>query len=326
MYIAGVDTGGSSTRCIVVDESFALLGTGDAGPGNYRVAGTDGAKENVEAAVMAALADAGVDPDERVVGGFGMGTLDTDEDREIISGFLDDVDAIDERYVENDVVVAYYAVTAGGPGVVVIAGTGAMAFGRNEAGERARASGWGWLFGDEGSGYDAARRGLQAASKAADGRGPDTALLDAACEQFGMDTFEDVFTTLYEDVDHAKDIATFAEPVAETAAAGDDVALSIVDEAAAELASAALAVVDELGLGPAPTVACRGGFGTADVVASRFESHVTDAYPETEFVEGMANPVVGSVALVAEERGTPVDRSALVELDRAVSAASTTSS
>lgn len=319
MYIAGVDTGGSSTRCIIIDESFSLCGIGEAGPGNYRVAGTTKAKENVEASIQNALVDADVDPDAHIVGGFGMGTLDTDEDYDIITDFLNDIAVVDERYIENDVVVAYYSVTAGGPGVVVIAGTGAMAFGRDEAGERARASGWGWLFGDEGSGYDAARKGLQAASKAADGRGDATDLLDAACNHFGLESFDDVFTTVYDDIDHAKDIATFAEPVAETAAAGDDVALDIVDNAAAELSNAAIAVIDKLDLAPAPIVACQGGFGSADVVASRFESKVTDAYPQTEIVDAVTNPVVGSVALVAENRGTSITREELVALDRAVS-------
>lgn len=319
MYIASVDTGGTSTRCIVVDESFTLHGIGDAGPGNYRVVGTERAKENVEVAIRNALADADVDPNEHVVGGFGMGTLDTDKDYDIITGFLNDIDIVDERYVENDVVVAYYSVTAGGPGVVVIAGTGAMAFGRDEAGERVRASGWGWLFGDEGSGYETARQGLQAASKAADGRGDATDLLDAACDHFGLEAFEDVFTAVYDDIDHAKDIASFAKPVAETAAAGDDVALDIIDDAAAELSSAATVVVEQLSLAPAPTVACQGGFGSADIVASRFKSKVRDAYPETEFVDTVTNPVVGSVALVAEKRGRAITGEDLAALDRAVS-------
>lgn len=322
MYVLGVDTGGTKSRCIVVDESNALLGMGEAGPGNYRVAGADGARENVETAIREALDAGGVDTSEHLVGGFGMGTLDTDEDRQIIEGFLDEIEFVDERYVTNDVVAAYYAVTAGGPGVVVIAGTGAMAFGRDEAGERARSSGWGWLFGDEGGGYDAARRGLQAASKAHDGRGQPTKLVDAACEHFDLGSFEDVFTGVYDEIDHAKDVASFAKPVAETALEGDDVAIELVEESAAELASAAEAVVEELDLTPAPTVACLGSYGRSEAVSPRFESTVRERYPEVAFADPVDHPAVGSVAFAAERRGEEIARSDLHELDEAISAVS----
>lgn len=318
MYTLGVDTGGSKTRCIVVDESLSLLGIGDGGPGNYRVAGPDRARENVEEAMRDALATAEVDPTDEIIGGFGMGTLDTDEDYEIISGFLKEIDVVDEYHITNDVAVAYYSFTAGEPGVVVIAGTGAMAFGRNGAGEEARSSGWGWLFGDEGSGFDAARGGLQAAAKAYDGRGEPTGLVAAASEHFDLDSFDDVFTKVYGEIDHAKDIASFAKPVAETAADGDDVAMDIVRDAGSELATAASAVIEQLNLSPSPTVACQGSFGTAEVVSTQFESNLTDAYPETEFVDTVDNPVVGSIAYVAEERGDEVTRDELYELDAAI--------
>jgi N-acetylglucosamine kinase-like BadF-type ATPase len=315
MYVLGVDTGGTRTRCVVVDGSLSMLGVGEAGPGNYRVAGTDGARDNVEAAIRAALANADLDESAHLVGGFGMGTLDTEDDRQIITEFLHEIDLVDEYHVTNDVVAAYYSFTAGEPGVVVIAGTGAMAYGRNESGGDARSSGWGWLFGDEGSGFDTARRGLRAASKAYDGRGDETELLGAAVDHFQLDSFEDVFTGVYGEIDHAKEIASFAEPVAEAAADGDEVAVAIVEDAGEELAIAAAVVIEELDLAPAPTVACQGGFGTAPVVADQFESRLTDRYPQTRFADPVANSVVGSVGYVAEQRDWDVTRADLAELD-----------
>jgi len=315
MNVVGVDTGGTRTRCLVVDEELSVLGVGEAGPGNYRVAGTGGARDNVAAAIRAALGDAEVDASARIVGGFGMGTLDTEEDRETITAFLHEIDLVDEYHVTNDVVAAYYSFTAGEPGVVVIAGTGAMAYGRNAAGESARSSGWGWLFGDEGSGFDAAWRGLRAASKVYDGRGEETVLLDAAIEHFNLESFEDVFADVYDEIDHAKDIASFAEPVAAAAEEGDDVATEIVEDAGQELADAAAAVVDRLDLAPAPTVSCQGGFGTAPIVTEQFEAHLADRYPDAEFADPVAHSVVGSVAYVAEQREWSLTRANLAALD-----------
>lgn len=320
MYVIGVDTGGSKSRCIVVDESYTVLGAGEAGPGNYRVAGTDGARENVETAIREALADAGVSPTETIVGGFGMGTLDTEEDRRIISEFLAEIDFVDEIHLENDVVTAYFSITAGAPGVVTIAGTGAMAFGRDADGRRGRSSGWGWLFGDEGSGYDVARRGLQAASKAYDGRGPDTELVAVAEDHFGLESFGDVFDEVYADVEHAKDIAPFAEPVTETAVNGDPVAERIIDEAADEIADAAIAVVDKLDLAPSPTVGCLGGLGSTEIVSARFEANVREAVPDATFVDPLSHPVVGTFAFVAEERGESITRADLEAMDAEIEA------
>lgn len=318
MYLLGIDTGGTTSECVVVDEKRRPLGIGDAGPGNYRVAGPDGARDHIECAITEALEDAGINPTSNLVGGFGMGTLDTDHDREVITGFLDDIHCIDQYYVTNDVVAAYYAFSAGGPGVVVIAGTGSMAFGRNEAGDEARSSGWGWLFGDEGSGFDTARRGLRAASKAFDGRGAETALERAACEHFELGSFEDVFTGVLDEIEHAKEIASFAKPVAETAAAGDPVATNVVETAADELAEAAAAVIDQLGIEATPLVSLQGGFGSADVVSSHFRDSIRSRYPDTRFATAVRNPVVGSIAFASLKQGNRVTRAELASLDDSI--------
>ena len=318
MYLVGVDTGGTKTKCIVLDQQFRLLGSATSGPGNYHVAGVDGAKANVEMAIRGALNDADVETAERLVGGFGMGTLDTPEDRRIINEFLDDISFVDERHIENDVITAHYATTAGDSGITVVAGTGAMAYGIGDDGTAGRSSGWGWLIGDEGSGFDAARRGLQAATRAYDGRGEQTALVNAAREYFDLDDFENLFDEVYEGLDHSKNIAPFAECVTDAARNGDAVAQRIVADAADELAVAAYAVKQELQLDSPVQVGCVGGFGTSDIVAERFEAAVQARIPDVEFLTSVNHPVVGCVVIVAEALGRPIDRETLQALDTAI--------
>lgn len=318
MYLVGVDTGGTKTRAIVLDQEFQLLGVGTSGPGNYHVAGVDGARNNVDAAIRQALSNAGVDTSERLVGGFGMGTLDTDEDYDVISGFLDDLAYMDDRYIENDVITAYYALTAGDPGIVVVAGTGAMAYGVADDGTDSRSSGWGWLIGDEGSGFFAARRGLQAATRSYDGRGEQTVLIDAAVEYFDLNDFENIFGAVYEVLEHPKNIAPFAEHVVKAARDGDEVAQRIVGEAGEELATAALAVQQDLNLDGPVCVGCVGGFGTADIVADQFEAHVREQFSAVEFLDPVTHPVVGTVVIVSEALGRSVNRETLDTLDEAI--------
>lgn len=315
MYIVGIDTGGTKTKCILVNSEYDLLGVGESGPGNYHVAGVNQARENIVRAIREALREGGIDETERIIGGFGMGTLDTESDYEIISGFLDEIEFIDRKFIENDVVIAHYAMTAGAPGVTVVAGTGAMAYGTNASGGNCRSSGWGWLIGDEGSGYYSAKRGIQAAAKAYDGRGPRTALLNASMDHFDVDEFEDVLPTIHNKLDHPKKIAAFAKPLTEIAEQGDSVALGIIEEAGEELASAAVAVIENLELTEPVQVGCVGGFGTSPLVTATFRSVLSDEITDIEFLEQVDHPVVGTLAFVTERLGDDVEKSTLLCLD-----------
>ena len=88
--------------------------------------------------------------------------------------------------VVNDALVALEAGAPGEPGVVIISGTGSIAYGRNAAGEAARSGGWGYVLGDEGSGYWIGRAALRAVLREADERGPKTALTPLLLEHFGV--------------------------------------------------------------------------------------------------------------------------------------------
>ncbi|HET7056428.1 MAG TPA: BadF/BadG/BcrA/BcrD ATPase family protein, partial [Thermomicrobiales bacterium] len=139
----------------------------------------------------------------------------------------------------------------GGIGVVLIAGTGSIALGRDANGNTARAAGWGHLMGDEGSGYDIGRRGLMAAARAADGRGPETGLLEALMRHFEVDRPLDMIAPAYRSTEKAA-IASLASIVFECAQVGDEVAAAIITAAASELAHAAIAAGSQLGLDNEP--------------------------------------------------------------------------
>jgi glucosamine kinase len=144
----------------------------------------------------------------------------------------------------NDAELIYGALDGGG-GVVLIAGTGSIALGRDGAGVTTRAGGWGHLMGDEGSGYDLGRRALQAAAHAADGRGPETALLEALLRHWQVDRPLAMIERVYQSSEKS-DIAQLTTLVFAAARQGDKVARRIVADAAGELALAAIAVGDRL--------------------------------------------------------------------------------
>ena len=316
MLLLGIDSGGTSTTCVAADTECRLQGVGRSGPSRYTAVGRETARENVRTAIADAVPADRLQ--ERVVGGFGMGGLDNAADRRRIEEFLSDIEFVDRAYVENDVVIANEAMFHGGPGIVVVAGTGAIAYGRNADGTSVRSSGWGWLIGDEGSGFDAARRGLQAATRAQDGRGPETVLLEAAEAFFDIETLPDVTDHVYQRLDHPREIAPFAESVVSAARDGDDVASDIVEDCGRELALACEAIDDRIDVSPPVPVGCVGGFGTATPVAKAFARHAERTIAGANVVPPVEHPAIGGIVLAARHEEVDFDTAAIRALDDAI--------
>jgi N-acetylglucosamine kinase-like BadF-type ATPase len=181
--VLGLDGGGTKTKGVVCDERGHVLGSGTAGPSNYQVVSKEQVKASLAEAAARAIEAAGIERENVSAVCLGMAGLDSQTDYDVIWCLLQEIDLPGEVHLVNDAVVALAGATAGRPGVVVNAGTGAIAFGVNERGESRRASGWGHILGDEGSGYDIGRRGIIASLRAHDGRGardqPDVPLVSA---------------------------------------------------------------------------------------------------------------------------------------------------
>ena len=193
----GVDGGQSGTTAVIGDETGRILGTGEAGPCNHAAAGEGRAKleRAVTGSVAAACAQAGLDAAtvRFEAACFGM-SGGPDDKREILAATL----RVDRLVVTNDAVIALAGATRTGQGIITIAGTGSIAFGRNPAGRTARAGGWGHIFGDEGGGFDIARQAARAALRLEEGWGPPTALRETLLAATGSETCErDAASLLY---------------------------------------------------------------------------------------------------------------------------------
>jgi glucosamine kinase len=235
LYV-GVDGGGSKTLAIVVDARGAERGRGLAGSANYASVGLERAIEQVRLAVEHAM-KAAVGPGESLrprAAWIGLAGLDRPADYEMLSPHLQPL--AEQVHLTNDAELLLAALRQA-VGVALIAGTGSIALGRDRHGRTARAGGWGHLLGDEGSGYEIGRLALQAAVRAADGRGPQTSLLPRILQRWELRHPEDLIGAVY----HQRNIAQIAQLttcVFAAARAGDAVARRIVRHAADELALA----------------------------------------------------------------------------------------
>src|SRR5262249_47105493 len=166
----GVDGGQSGTKAVIGDETGLILGTGEAGPCNHAAAGGGRAKleRAIRGSVGGACAQAAIVPDVVGVGAACFGVSGGAEGKR---GSLAESHRVNHVVVTNDAVIALTGATATGEGIITIAGTGSIAFGRNREGRTARAGGWGYIFGDEGSGFDIVRRAVRASLRMEEGWG-----------------------------------------------------------------------------------------------------------------------------------------------------------
>jgi N-acetylglucosamine kinase-like BadF-type ATPase len=269
-YFLGVDGGQSGTTALIGDENGRVLGRGEAGPCNH--AGVHEGRAKLERAVTASVAaacsqaglDAGAIRFEAACFGMsgGPGGLEA---------ILGSIIRVNRLTVTTDAVIALAGATETGQGIITIAGTGSIAFGRNGEGRSARAGGWGYIFGDEGGAFDIVRQALRAALRMEEGWGARTALRAAILEATGSGDANAAMHRMYT-ADWPRDrTATLAPLVDAAAMAGDAVAIEILANAAAQLAILAASVRSQLWKpGDAVEVAYIGGVFQSRLVLERF--------------------------------------------------------
>jgi len=244
----GVDGGGTKTRAVLLDEEKTLVGEAFAGASNPLRVGVETAVLNIFGAINAACDAANKTRADIVAATFGLAGVRRLDLRQRVRERIAQKSGIKIVEVVTDAEIALYGATLGKAGIVIIAGTGSICYGKNERGETAVAGGWGPLAGDEGGGASIARRALQEIAKASDGRAMPTRLSEAGIDYFRTSTPENLLIAIYApQIDNTK-IAGFARLVVETAKQGDEVAVEILREAGFELGIAANAVIKKLNL------------------------------------------------------------------------------
>ena len=211
-HVVGVDGGGSHTQCLILDGSGREVGRGSGGPSNHQSVGEQAAQAALAASLSEALASAGRPP--LAAACFGMAGLDRDEDHRILRRIAQAVLPGLPLKLVHDGLVALVGGTGGQQhGVAVIAGTGSSVVGYTPDGRSARSGGWGHVLGDEGSGYDIARRGLNAATRAQDGRGPETILTSRLPQAAGLPSLDSLSEHIYIDGWATPQVANLAPAV-----------------------------------------------------------------------------------------------------------------
>jgi len=303
MFVLGIDAGGTKTVCLVADEQGRVLGSA-RGPGANLASLGELEVEKVLHEVMeqAMLGQSGAP----AVICLGIAGVDRAEDATIIRSIMRRIGNKAPVLVVNDALIALEAGAGDGPGIVLIAGTGSICYGRNERGQAARAGGWGYILADEGSGWWMGQRAIQAVMRQADGRGPATSLTSRVLAHFGVtDASMLVFEVYYHDP-RRRLIAGLGPALQASVDEGDAVAREIVADAAGELALAARSVAEKLEMRGAqfPLVLSGGAFRVVTSLLADLTSRVAEVVPRGQPRLLDVEPAMGAVRLaVAEARG-----------------------
>lgn len=297
-YLLGIDGGGTKTVCLVTDGRMKVLGRGLGGPSNYQSEGTEKARQSLSEAVREALRSAGLEGAAVAVLCAGLAGVARPRDHEIMGGILRELVSAERYIIEIDAFVSLVGATSGRPGIIISSGTGSVALGVNEEGQRARSGGWGFILGDEGSGYDIARRGLMAALRAYDGRGDRTMIQDRVASHLGLQGTEELIPYLYSNPLSPGKIAALYPIVLDAADEGDAVAHQLILDAAAALAEMVAATARRLGMTDRETlIAMAGGVFNGREIADAFRLAVKDQLPLAKPMFPENPPEVGALIL-----------------------------
>lgn len=236
-YVIGIDGGGTKTNALLVNFDGTVVAEASAGSTQLQTVGVKESSQILFDLIFQCCQQAGSTADSIhnvVMGIAGAGRA---SDRSDLVSSLQSIAAkkkfpLNNITVETDAHIALEAAFAGGPGIIVIAGTGSIALYRTEDGKILRTGGWGKLLGDEGSGYAVGRDGLNAVMRQYDNRGDKTELTKKALVHFQSGSIDELIQMIY----YGKaDVSSFAPRVCEAASAFDHVAHSVLVKNATEL-------------------------------------------------------------------------------------------
>lgn len=299
--VIGVDAGGSHTEAVIADRRLTELARASGPPGAVRPGHASAAAYAIAFTVREALARAGVTgPAAALVAG-AAGTGRSTE-REQLERALEGHKLARRVEVTTDAAIALESAFHTAPGIVLVAGSGSIAYARDAAGVVWRVGGLGWQMGDEGSGYAIGRAALSAVGKGADGRGPATALAQTIAAQAGTTSLDDLVT--WTDAADRRAVASLARLVCEAADAGDAVARTIIDDAARELCAHVRALLQRCDDDAPVRVAFAGRLIAAGTALHRavLECLARDV-PRAEPAEAPVDPPLGALALAARLAG-----------------------
>ncbi len=317
-YIIGIDSGGTAMRGCLLRSNGELLALKDAPSANYnKLRGA--IAEHVVQLTQQLCEAAQISTHDVDLAGFCATGVGRPADRQFVTELLQHARLAQHVVAESDALGALTGAFAGAPGIIVSAGTGAFAHARTHAGHIVRVGGWGYLLGDEGSGYYLAKQALNAALQDWDGRGAPTQLRAIFEQHFGVASIELIITQIYDPAFDRGRVAELAPLVFAAAEEGDHVAQRLVEETGSALGQLAFAAMKRFEADTSIPLALLGKlFRRREALLPAFWKVFGDAQERIQVVDPRFEPVIGAALLAMQTCDHSFDESFLKNLERSL--------
>ncbi len=301
MLIAGIDAGGSKTECIIVDtDENQIIARAETGAANYQVVGLNEACKQIKDALEAAKKQIGI---SRLTAlGVGLAGAGRKDDLKKIKDRMHTIIDLRNIFFSDDAYIALLGATGGSEGIVLIAGTGSIAYGLKKSGIKIRSGGWGPIIGDEGSGYWIAMEAIKRAIRASENRAPETSLRKLILQHFDFDSLEELIPFVYQGKLPRKKIAALTPEIFILAQNGEQTAVEITENAVEELALLANSLKVKLDY-PEDKIAGTGGLIKSDYFHDLLERKLSKKY-NMKIYKAKYSAAYGAVYLALKELKT----------------------
>ena len=307
-YVIGIDGGGTKTEALVLSEDGRVRNGFTGGAANPRAVTFETASQNIAQLLDQVFAEPELEPNSCTAVCLGLAGVDSPDERMQMRQFIENYR--NERglpfaiQITNDAQIALTASLGSDCGIIVISGTGSIAYGWTPEGKAYRTGGWGHLLGDEGSGYDIGSSVLKAVMHAYDGLNPPTALTGMIMDAYGFGAITDLKSYIYAPHIQKSDIAKFAEFAIRAAEDRDETAERIIRQAAEKLAETAAALVrKDSWFATCDLVTSGSIFAHSDLFAKTFAERLKPLAPGIRLQPSSRKPAYGA-ALMARRLQT----------------------
>lgn len=300
-YLVGIDGGGMKTQVAIATLEGAILSTGQSGPSNYLKAPIPVVKGSILEAVKQASRGVKRPLEFSVVCG-GFSGIDHPEGYRVMESILRETLRLSSLFLFTDAEIALQGAFNGKPGIIVIAGSGSIAFGKDLNGKTARVGGWGHLIGDDGSGYELVRMALKETLKSANGSGKASVLQRKIQKHFHLERLEQVLVPLYANQGNPSQLCSLFPVLLQAAKERDRTAISLLKEGGRSLAALARAAALKLDYKHGPVPITFGGsiFEGNRILMKAFTGEIRAKISKGELRKPIGGPLVGAISLAKE--------------------------
>ncbi len=296
-YYLGIDGGGTKTVAIICDENGTLVSRYVGKSINYNSVGTDTARKNLKETVDGVLDGKDIALSSAFIGMPALSDRADDSFTQELCGGIIDCPKI---AMDSDVYIGLEAMKCDGAAAMVVSGTGSMAVGKLTDGTIIHTGGWGYILGDEGSGYALGLDAVKAAICGAEGSAEPTALTQKVLEHFNVTDIDSLIDIFYDPPISNSEVAKVAPVLFECAKNGDNVANGIITKHAGLLADTVSALLKRMPCGT-PLGMWGGILVNCEMFREPFVSLIKEKFPDTQVEIIKYPPEYGAVFAAMKE-------------------------